>query len=395
MTDASRLTGLLLLIAVAMLRFTPASGAEFTIGYLQLKSDSRYARTRTYAQFLTEALGRPYKGARVALDEMKFHGAGAGVEFRLERLRERDAAGLVTAIGRMREQGARFFVADLPAATLASVAEATAGQDILLLNATTRADSLRQEGCQRHLLHIIPSQRMMMDALAQYMAVKRWREILVLQGPSTEDQAMGDAFVASSAKFGLQIVANRSFVLSNDPRERARNNILLLTGKDDYDAIFVADADGEFARGLPYRSVLPRPVIGAAGLGAAAWHWAWERHGAPQLEGRFERLAGRPMRDQDWAVWMAVKAIGEAVQRTASAEFGILRDYLLGPTLALDSFKGSRNNFRSWNNQLRQPVLLVTQTWVVARAPLPGFEHRINDLDTLGIDEPESRCRFQ
>ena len=49
---------------------------------------------------------------------------------------------------------------------------------------------------------------------------------------------------------------------------------------------------------------------------------------------------------------------------------------------------------QQWNNQLRQPVLLVTDNWVVARAPLEGFEHRLNDLDTLGLDKPESKCRF-
>ena len=49
---------------------------------------------------------------------------------------------------------------------------------------------------------------------------------------------------------------------------------------------------------------------------------------------------------------------------------------------------------RHYITALRQPLLLITDNWVVARAPLEGFEHRVNDLDTLGLDKPESRCRF-
>ena len=141
----------------------------------------------------------------------------------------------------------------------------------------------------------------------------------------------------------------------------------------DYDVVFVADTDGEFARNVPYQSVQPRLVVGSEGLAAAAWHWAWERHGAPQLEKRFQKVAKRPMRDFDWAAWMAVKAVVEAVLRTEGGDFGAVRDYLVGPEIVLDGFKGNRVNFRPWNRQMRQPLLLVTHNWVVERAPVAGL----------------------
>jgi hypothetical protein len=31
---------------------------------------------------------------------------------------------------------------------------------------------------------------------------------------------------------------------------------------------------------------------------------------------------------------------------------------------------------------------------VVANAPIEGFFHRVNQLDTLGDDEPESKCHL-
>lgn len=383
---------LLAALLAAGLSAGSATAKDFTIGYLQLKDDPRYAETRTYARFLLEPLGRPYPGARVALDEIKFHGAGAGVTFKLDRETEPDAAALLETVRSMHDKGVRFFVTDLPGDVLSELAAATRDMDIALFNASARDDALRGSGCAAHVFHVMPSHAMLMDALAQYLSFMKWRDVLVLQGPAEADAAIAAAFARSARKFGLEIVDNRLFVLSNDPRERSRNNIALLTGEGSYDVVFVADADGEFARSVPYQTVQPRPVVGVAGLGAAAWHWAWERYGAPQLESRFEAEAGRPMRDVDWAAWMAVKAVAEAVQRTGTDDFEPLIGYLRGPDLSLDAFKGNPASFRSWDNQLRQPVLLVTQNWVVERAPLEGFEHRTNDLDTLGLDEAETEC---
>jgi len=215
----------------------------------------------------------------------------------------------------------------------------------------------------------------------------------MLEGPTEADRSMSAAFRRSAKRYGLEIVAVRPWVLGNNPRERDRNNIALLTSGS-YDVVLVADADGEFARDVPYQTAAPRPIVGSEGLAALAWHWAWERHGAPQLEGRFEKKAKRQMAGFDWAAWMSVKAIAAVVQRSGSAGFETIRDELLAPDLILDGFKGSRSNFRPWSRQLRQPVLLGTHNWVVDRAPIKGFLHQTNNLDTLGFDERESTCRF-
>jgi len=41
-------------------------------------------------------------------------------------------------------------------------------------------------------------------------------------------------------------------------------------------------------------------------------------------------------------------------------------------------------NFRPWNGQLRQPILLHTERAVIAVAPVEGFLHHRNTLDSLG-----------
>ena len=60
----------------------------------------------------------------------------------------------------------------------------------------------------------------------------------------------------------------------------------------------------------------------------------------------------------------------------------------------MDTYKGFQSDFRPWNNQLRQNLLISVSNAVIARAPIDKFEHAINDLDTLGIDEPENECVF-
>jgi ABC transporter substrate binding protein (PQQ-dependent alcohol dehydrogenase system) len=91
---------------------------------------------------------------------------------------------------------------------------------------------------------------------------------------------------------------------------------------------------------------------------------------------------------------MAVKSVGRAVQQTNNDDFAKLRDFLTAPDNALDGAKGSASDFRPWDHQLRQPLLLSTQNWVVERAPVTGFLHEKNNLDTLGFDERDSQCKF-
>ena len=384
-------------LALVFTAAAPPAGAaaeELVIGYLALKKDPRYARKRTYARFLTQALGSPYPAAKVAIAESRFAGAAAGAEFKLERRRAKSGAKLAAAALEMADAGVHYLLVDAPAPLVDEVARATRGQDLLLFNVSARDDVLRQAQCRPHLLHVIPSHAMLTDALVQYLVSKKWRKTLVLAGPRPQDEGLTAAFERSAKRFGIEIVERRPFVLGNDPREREKNNVALLTAGVEYDVVFVADTDGEFARDVPYQTVRPRPVVGTEGLAAAAWHWAWERHGAPQLEKRFEKRTKRPMRDVDWAAWMAVKAVVEAVLRTGGTEFAKVRDFLLGDEIVLDGFKGNRVNFRPWNRQLRQPILLVTHNWVVDRAPLQGFLHQTNNLDTLGFDERDSRCEL-
>jgi ABC transporter substrate binding protein (PQQ-dependent alcohol dehydrogenase system) len=365
----------------------------FNIGYLELKKDERYKKKHLVARFMGEPLGRPFAGASTALKEVKFHGTEIGVSFALEKVVAKKSADFITHVDSLYAKGVRFFVADLPATELAALAKELRDKDIVLFNISAFENTLRQQDCQANLYHTVPSHAMLADALGQYLISKKWRNVLVLEGPLDDDKQLSEAFETSAKRYGLKISEKRPFILSNDPRERAKNNVTLLTGGD-HDVIYVADSQGEFARNTPYQTLKPTLIVGSEGITASAWHWSWDRHGAPQLEKRFEKANKRPMSNTDWAAWMAVKAIAGAVQATKNTDFSVLEKHLTSSENLLDTFKGNASNFRPWNNQLRQPILLNTHNWVVDRAPIKGFLHHKNNLDTLGIDERKSTCKF-
>ena len=374
--------------------FSDEAQQVMTIGYLELTSDPRYKEQQLLANFQGQPWGRPYVAAELGLREVRFAAAEAGVKFELRRYAGKNSAELAATLKTWLTEGVRFILIDAPGDTVKVLASQAKDPAVLLFNLTARDPFLRQESCQSNLLHIIPDQTMLMDALAQYLISKKWRKVLSLKGKSPEDEKLNSIFARSAKRFGLKIVAEKSFLLGRDPRQRSKNNIALLTSGKDYDVVFVADTQGEFARAVPFQILKPRPVVGSAGLVPDGWIWSWDRHGAPQLNKRFLRKAKRWMTAYDWSAWMAVKTIGEAVQRTNSSEFKLIRDYLLGDEIILDGFKGYPLSFRDWNRQLRQPVFLTTTNWVVARAPLEGFLHEKNNLDTLGLDRKETRCEL-
>jgi ABC transporter substrate binding protein (PQQ-dependent alcohol dehydrogenase system) len=201
------------------------------------------------------------------------------------------------------------------------------------------------------------------------------------------------AWQRSARRFGIKPVAERPFKLSNDPRERELGNVRLLTADRDYDAVVVLDAQGEFARDLPFRTVLPRPVLGSNGLTAQAWSPFHERNGAPQLTRRFLRRAGRPMGSYDWATWMAARSAAEVACAYIQASIAQQQQALRQGSVALDGYKGQRLTYRAWDGQLRQPLLLAHGDGIADIAPLEGFLHPRTTLDTLGYDAPESACK--
>ena len=228
-----------------------------TIGFVDIEGDPRHEPIRAYERMILKTREHPFAGAQVGIDEAQALTRALKIDFALERITVKSADALAPAVMQAREaRGIHFFIVDAPAEAFQPLAEAVKGRDVLLFNATAPEDWLRRELCAREVVHTLPSLAMTMDGLAQHLVSRKWRDILVLQGPAPADADMTRAFEASVKKFGARIVGKRDFKPGTDPREREKNNPLLLTALNrDYDVIFIADDAFDFARQLPYQTV--------------------------------------------------------------------------------------------------------------------------------------------
>lgn len=336
------------------------------------------------------------RGAELGIEDARAIGRLAAIGFELLAARD-DVRGLAGAVRVWAEEGAAFVLTDLPATALTELADAVVDVPVTLLNVSATDDALRWVECRANVVHVVPSDAMLTDAVVQFLVDRGWWRILLLQGEAESDGALARALHRSAARFGAEIVETLDFAVTADPRRRDQANVALMTAAAPaYDVVFVADATGEFDRYVAYRTAAPRPVVGTAGLPPQAWHWSWDRDGALQLQHRFEALAlPRRMNGPAWKAHAAVKAVTQAALRTDAGDPRAMDAHPRGGDLRPDASKGAPMSFRPWSGQLRQPILLSTADATIATAPFEPFVHRTDDLDTLGIDALESTCPTQ
>jgi len=376
-------------LALALaLATAPALAATLKATLLIPADDSRLERSRAERAYLGHPTGPAGDGVQMAVEEGQFEldAAQAGVAVTTQPAASLDAARAAALAAE--KAGAAVLLVDLPTDWLLAVVDAV---KLPVLNLSDPADRLRAQDCRARLFHLMPSERMRADALAQTLVSRKWTQLLLLVGPSPADQLRAATVQASMKRYGLKAVASKPFRMSADPRERDLANPLLLTAGANYDAVWVVDSDGEFARSLPYRTVLPRPVVGDAGLVAVAWHAQFERFGAPQVSRRFAKTIRPSMTAHDWSAWMAGKAlVGAAVAAPKGPNAAWAQALAKTP---VDGSKGTAMTFRSWDGQLRQTLLLTDGQGVISQAPIEGLLHPSNVLDTLGADAPEKLCK--
>ena len=333
------------------------------------------------------------QGALLGVKDNNTTGQFTGQEFILQQLKVPVSGDVIKAFSKITAEGFRFVIVNLPAKQLKQLAGLKEAQQSLLFDVATRDDELRVSECYPNVLHLLPSRAMRADALAQYMLKKRWREWFLVTGPTEQDRYFASAVKRSAKRFGMKIVAEKTWEHTYDARRTAQSDVPVFTQGTDYDVLIVADEQGLFGEYLEYRTWKPRPVIGTQGLVATSWHRTHEQWGAVQIQNRFKQQAGRWMEEEDYGAYLAVRSIGEAATRTRSLEVQAIKNYLLGDQFALQGYKGKPLSFRSWNGQLRQPVLLTGARSMVGAAPVEGFLHPKTELDTLGYDQPETNCQ--
>ncbi|MCC7251517.1 ABC transporter substrate-binding protein [Hyphomicrobium sp.] len=342
------------------------------------------------------------QGARLAIKENNMTGRLIEQHFELVEVVAKATEDIVPKVKAELASGNGLIVADLEPSDLLAVVDLPEAKDAVIFNTRSSRDELRQEECRINLFHIIPNWAMRADALAQYLSWKKWRRWFVIHGTTPGDVEYLAAIRRAANKFGAKIVLERSYEFDAGSRrtdsghQQIQTQMPMLTqGAPEYDVIFVADAGEAFGDYLMFRTYEPRPVVGSQGLQAVAWHRSFEQYAGTQLQNRFEKQAKRFMTERDFTAWLAVRVVGEAVTRSGKNKPEEVNDFILSPDFEVAGFKGVGLTFRKWDHQMRQPILLSGPRTLVSISPQDGFLHQKFLTDTLGFDEPETKCRFK
>ena len=390
----------IVLTASVLLALTRVCGADSTdvkIGYMH-----RLERVETLSLLSLPADNDGLAGAQLGIDDNNTTGKFLGQRFSLHERALKEADDAAAAASDLLGHGVGLLIADLPAADLLKVADAGRGHGLVVFNAGATDDALREQDCRADVVHTAPTRSMLADALAQYLVWKQWRRWLMVVGSHPKDQLFADAVRRAATRFGAKIVQERVFEDTGGARRtdsgivQLQKQIPVLTqSAPAYDVLLAADESQVFADDLPYRTWDPRPVAGSAGLVPTSWDAGFDQWGAVQLQNRFIKRFSRRMTALDFQAWSAARMIGEAAVRTKASDPGALFDYIKSPAFELAAFKGQRLTLRNWNLQLRQPILLADGRMVVSVSPQDGFLHPVTALDTLGYDQPETKCHLQ
>ena len=301
------------------------------------------------------------------------------------------------------KNGDALIVADLEAPDLLAVADLPEAKNSVIMNIRSNDVVLRQEECRQNVFHIIPDWAMRADAIAQYLIWKRWPRWAIIRGDLPADKDFVAQIQRSAKRYGGKIVDERVYTFPPGARnldsghQQVQAQIPMATeGTPANDALWVANNDEGFGDYLLYRTYSPSLVVGTQGLQALAWDKSYTESGAMHLQNALPRLAKRKTTERDYTAWLGVRALADSAMRSHKTTPQELKAFLLSDKFKLEGFKGQALTFRTWDHQMRQPIILGGGTRVpVSTSPQEGFLHEKNLTDTLGFDEPETKCKFR
>ena len=372
----------------------------YNIAFLDIKEDMRYLKWGIHPVDIRSKLNkekRPIQGAFLAIEESKRFTRLTKTNFSLKHITKENYEDAINFLKSKNIKKYDAILLDLNIQNLKDFKSVLKNSpNTIFFNISDPNNDIRKNICLNNFFNTYPSNAMYTDSIAQYLVKKKAQKSLLLTGPLIEDEKMSSSFKESARKFGIKVYKENFFVNNNDPRVRDKNNLFYLTKGKKYNNVFVSDTDGEFALGVPNATMNPAIVSGSAGLIAKAWHWSYLRHGAPQLNGRFERMHNRRMESRDWAAWISIKTIVESILRIQNTSNKNIIEYLQGSNFQVDGSKGIGLNFKKKINQLRQPILLISaNNWTTKVAPLKEFNDSENNLNTLGISYNQTKCKLE
>lgn len=373
---------------------TPKPVVEVGIGYLRA-----YEPTLALSVLDVPPEDIGVAGANVAIADNNTTGSFMGQKFKLDVKDVKFDEDVAPIFDEMVKQGERYVLIDLSEKQILSIADKARDAGVLLFNVGNTDDSLREENCRINLFHTAPSRSMLADGLAQYLIWKQWPKWALISGSHDKDKLFADALRRSAERFGGQIVAEKTFEDKGTSKQTDSGVVqiqkqmpVFTQDLADHDVLLVADESEVFGSYLPFRTWTPRPIAGTAGMIPSSWHPASEQWGGAQIQNRFEKSAKRRMLSKDMNAWTAARIVGEAATRTQGVDPAKIEAFIRDEKFSVAAFRGQKVTFRKWNWQLRQPVFLGDGRGVITTSPQEGFLHQVSELDTLGVDQPETKC---
>lgn len=343
------------------------------------------------------------QGARLMLKEANQAGNFVGHSFELTEAIVPQDADVVAKAKEVLAGGDRFIIADLEPADLLAVADLPEAKDAVIMNIRSSATALRQEQCRINVFHVIPDYAMRADALAQYLIWKKWPRWFVIRRDSPQDQDYLAQVKRSAARFGGKVVDDKLYDLPPGARnldsghQQIQAQIPMETeAAPEHDVVWAINSDDDFGDYLLFRTYLPRPVVGTQGLQAVAWDKSYTESGAMHFQNAIPRIAKRAPVERDYTAWLGFRALADSAMKSGKTTPQEVKAYMLSDEFKLEGFKGQAMSFRTWDHQMRQPIVLGGGTRVpVSTSPQEGFLHPTNVTDTLGFDKPETKCTFK
>ena len=343
------------------------------------------------------------EGARMYIKEANQSGGFVGLGFDLVEAIVPAKGDVVAKAKEILKGGDALIIADLEPQDLLAVADLPEAKNSILMNIRSSAEILRQEECRQNVFHVIPDWAMRADAIAQYLILKKWPNWLIVRGDSAEDKDYLAQIERSAKRYGGKIVQETVYPFPPGSRntdsgyQQVQAQIPTVTeSAPDHDVVWVIDTDDFFGDYFPYRTYRPDLVVGTQGLQALAWDKSYTEYGSMTFQDDIYKLAKRDAAERDYTAWIGLRALTDAAMRSGKTTVPELKAYILSDDFNLEGHKGIALNFRPWDHQMRQPVILGGGTrTIVSKSPQEGFLHEKNLTDTLGYDEPETKCKFK
>ena len=187
--ESSSMTNKIILALLLLLSATSAFAAEVKVLYVDRQADPFYAPRQSYGAIYDVTRQSAVSGAELGVKDAQIIGRAIETTFQLNRLTIAAGDSAVARLSdRLKTERDAAVILDLPGSDIEAIALQVGGT--ALFNIRDRSDELRVKTCKTNLFHVVPSDAMISDALAQYLKLMRWNTILVLTGDAAQDDVL-------------------------------------------------------------------------------------------------------------------------------------------------------------------------------------------------------------